>query len=279
MMGRVVADKLLPLQKFAPFEPLLPTVPRHNPQDIIPDILPAPSLHTNRKEILSRIKDQGVEIMLTSFFGINFARTSDERVELETQEVKQYALNNPDEYFDVLMENDLYAADALKLVSSTKRGHAYFVTGFLTASGAVWTRKQGQTSTDAFSIALPLAEIAGAPLPGLADPTIKPSLKWGNEQQRQMHVADEEIFAVAYSLVKIKYRFDKTASHFTRKLVTVGPSKRANAKHLALGNDDEGKEAGDAQSGNEEDGDVFLVDIEDEDGDGDVSPYFDLLEL
>ena len=48
MMGRVVLDPAAPLHAFAPMEPLNDKEVRHNPEDIIPTILPEPSLSTKR---------------------------------------------------------------------------------------------------------------------------------------------------------------------------------------------------------------------------------------
>lgn len=282
MMGRVVADKLLPLQKFAPFSPSSSsTAPPHNPEDIVSDILPTPSLSKNRKELLAVAAKHGLSVALGCLFGTEFARTTEEKVQLESELVRQYTLNNPDEYFDLLMENELYAQDVQKLLARTKRGRAYLVTGFLTTSGTLWTRTHGQSHSTGFFAALPIAEVVSAgSLPGLqalVDPTVAPSRTTNMELQRQMSVADEEIFAVSYSPVKIKYRIDRKASHFTKKTPTVGPPKRANLQQLALG-DEEGEE-GSETAADPANADVFLLDDDEEDEAGDENAPFLELEL
>ncbi|TKA81490.1 hypothetical protein B0A49_00542 [Cryomyces minteri] len=264
MMGRVVVDKLLPLQKYAPFKS---TSPPHNPEDIVPDILPKPSISTNRKEVLSVANDQGLGLALGSLFGVNFARSNEERVQLESQEVKQYTLDGPDDVFDLLMENDLYAADVQKLLTTTKKRHAYLVTGFLTTSGTLWTRTKGHSRTQEFNVAFPVSQIAGSGLlpSELTDPSFEPSRTMKTEQHTEMHVVDEEIFAVSYNLVKVKYSFNKDAPHFTKKTPAVGPPKRANIRQLALGEDDERiVDVGVEDAAN---ADVFLADVDDEEQD------------
>lgn len=274
-MGRVVADKFLPLQKFAPSSPLSSTSRPHNPEDIIPNILPKPSVSKNRKEILSVADKQGLSVVLGSLFGINLARTNEERVQLESQSVKQYALSNPDDFFDLLMAEDLYAADVQKLLANTKRGHAYLVTGFLTTCGTLWTRTNGKSQTAGFSVTVPVAEIVGVPQSALVDPTVNPYRTAKTGLQRQMHVADEEIFAVSYSLVKIRYSFDKNAPHFTKRTPTVGPPVRANVHQLALGDDDDDEEEEQETTG-AEDADVFIVDMEDDEDGEENAPSLEL---
>ena len=122
MMCRVVQDKLLPLSKYAPFEPInQPEVPRHNTQDIIPNILPKPDLTNNRRDFLNTIQENTVKVYLKHLFGLDFIRSEHEQLFLESQKVNRYTLNNSDAYFKRLMENALYARDVQALLEST--GH------------------------------------------------------------------------------------------------------------------------------------------------------------
>jgi hypothetical protein len=74
------------------------------------------------------------------------------------------------------------------------------------------------------------------------------------ESQTEMQVVEEEIFAIAYSLVKVSYGFGKGAVNYIKKISVFGLPKRANAKHFALGKDDEKKEDEDVEL----DGNLFL---------------------
>ena len=232
MIGRVVADKLLPLTKFAPIEPLTSTEPRHNPQDIIPSILPAPSLSTNRKDFLETLDAGGIKASLASFFGFNFTTTDEEGLNMKSQDVKRYTLNNPEQYFKILMQNELYARDVWELLESSTK--AYFVVGFLTVTGAIWTQTSGQHSHGSATINVPISELAGVPMPQL-DVQFGPSRTTTFNQSRTMRVVQEEIFAIAYCPAKTRYSFDKTAPRFIKKTPRLGPPKRAKAKRLAMG--------------------------------------------
>lgn len=249
MMCRVVADKLLPLQKYAPVEqsitPSSSTIPAHSPQHIIPEILPAPSLSTNRKIFLNTIKDNQIRASLTSVFGLNLGLSNEQRLALESDEVKRYSLNNPSTYFDALMENEHYARDIVDLLKTTKRGRGYLVTGFLTTRGTTWAQSKAQSQTTGFFASVPVSAIAGVPLPsGILDPSIEPSTTVSHQQKQSQHIADEVIFAVAYSLVTMSGMF----SGRDKKKVVVGPPKRAKPKHMALGvNDDSESEEEESQ--------------------------------
>ncbi|RYO88755.1 hypothetical protein DL766_005195 [Monosporascus sp. MC13-8B] len=259
MMGRVVAYKLQPLEKYAPFCLQCSTkVDRHNPEDIIPNILPKPSLSISRKDVLSATTDHGLRLSLGSLFGIEFGREKENSVELETACIKTYALSNPDAIFDMLMQNNKYAADVQKLCASITKRQAFLVTGFLTTSGATWTRRHGEKRTGGFTAAIPVsAAVAGLPIPAeLIDPAIEPSRMVGGSIQKTMKVEEEQIFAMSYSLVKITY-------HLTKKKTQpgtprIGPPVLAKLRDLAFGETEEEDIPAEAR------GDVFLVDIEDE---------------
>jgi hypothetical protein len=275
MMCRVVADKLLPLAKFAPIEPLSPSEPRHNPQDIIASILPPPSLSTNRKDFLEAVHSNKLSASLTSFFGFDFARSTEERLILQTKSVKRYTLNNPEVYFKTLMQNEYYARDIRQLLEDSK--HAYLVVGFLTTTGAIWTQSRGKNSHDSASVTLPISELAGVPMPQL-DAKLCPSRTVAMKQSREMRVAQEEIFAIAYCSVKLSYSFDKTAPKLMKKTPVVGPPKRAKAKHLAMGGESDEEIDDDLGQGTVEKADNMIVAL-DEDDFEDIQSRQDSFEL
>jgi hypothetical protein len=235
MMCRVVTDRLLPLINYAPIEPLPSHLEaRHNTNDIIPSILSAPSLSTNRKDFLGTVRDKAVTLMLTTFFGFDFARTREEQLVLESKEVKRYTLKNPQTYFETLMENDLYARDVRKILKEAPLGRAYMVVGFITTTGATWKRKSIKSSSQGANVTLPVAEALGVPLPEILDPGFEVSHTKANSQGFTMSVVQEEIFAVAYNVVTTKYSLQKGKKGSSHRTPVVGPPKRARAHHLAL---------------------------------------------
>lgn len=46
-----------------------------------------------------------------------------------------------------------------------------------------------------------------------------------------MHVAQEEIFAVAYCEVKLEREFSRNAPHLMKKTIAFGQAKRNNGHH------------------------------------------------
>ncbi|KAF2842360.1 hypothetical protein M501DRAFT_998642 [Patellaria atrata CBS 101060] len=265
MMCRVVVDKYLPLHKFAPFQSLSPSDVSHHTDDIIPNILPAPSSSTTRKEILEFVREKGISFGLTAFFGLDFARGHDNHTGLESQQVKRYTLNNPEMYFEKLMTNTQYAEDVTKILQN--HGRAYLVIGFLTTTGTVWRLRNDETRTTGFSVTAPLSVLSAVPLPGLLDPSINPSITTGIKHERTMQVVEEEIFAVAYCPVEIDRTFDRSAPRFVKKTAKVGQAKRAKAYHRAFsGESDEEIEV----SSDEGESGVHIQIVDDEDQQSDV---------
>jgi len=253
-MCRVVAVKNLPLAKCVPFPPLSPGEPSHNTHDIIPSILPTPSLSTSRKEFLKIVHEREIIFGLRALFGLDFARTKEESRSLESQLVKRYTLSNPERYFQRLMQNEHYASDVRTLLNGNKLYHAYLVTGFLTTTGAVWKIEAGSKKTDGFDVVAPISDLANNPVPSRLDINVNPKITTAIHQRREMCVAEEEIFAVSYSIVKLSYGFNRSAFSITKTPV-VGRPKRAKAHHLAMGDDDDSDEIIDVSSSDDEYGD------------------------
>jgi hypothetical protein len=80
------SDKVLPLHHFAPVEPFGAEEISHQTNEIIPNILPEPSLSTTRKDFLEKMYLTKVK---TS------ARIHQETSSLESQLLKRYASSIP----------------------------------------------------------------------------------------------------------------------------------------------------------------------------------------
>jgi len=237
MMGRVVMDKRLPLQAYAPVEPLDPNETKHNPQDIIPSILPSPILTTNRKDFLQNLTSASARTGLSEYFGIEFARSKEERAVLESQVVRRYTLKQHEQYFTELMKHPAYSGDVKQLLARSKGGKAYFVVGFLVTKGAVWSREKGTLYSGSVNIKVPLSMAAGLPLQ--LDPSVGFSYEQGRSQGSDTTTLQAEIFAISYAVIKINRSFDKNSRHFIKEQPVLGYMARAKAHHLALGADDE----------------------------------------
>jgi hypothetical protein len=247
MLCRVVADKLLPLHAYAPFN-----------DDVKPDILPNPSTYHNRTDFLNQVRGGQVHTALASFFGLNVASKSQEGLLLKSGQAKRYTINNPERKFKELMSEELYARDVREVLKKAKSGKAYLVVGFLTTSGAIWTQGETRSRTAGFQLTVPLSESVGSPIPGFADPQVNASASTQLQQGLHMHVVEEEIFAVAYDEIKFSYSIDIHALEM-KTTVVQGRPVIAQARYLAFGDDsdddiqssgDEGEEENTVDRGN-----------------------------
>lgn len=240
-MCRVVEAMSQPLARFAPFRPLTPGQPSHNTDEIIPGILPQPSLSTDRKELIQIFREKGVSAQLSALLGFEITRGLSETRKLESDLVKQYTLPNPERYFEALMQNEHYAQDVRALLESAKSHRAYLVTGFLTAVNASWTIETATNTANSLDANAPLSTLINAPVPSMLDFGLQPRVCSGAQQSRELSSEGEDIFAVSYSVVKLKPQ-GRPLPGFGIKAPVLGRPKRAKAYHLALGHDEDSDE-------------------------------------
>jgi hypothetical protein len=131
------------------------------------------------------------------------------------------------------MKDPLYSRDVRQLLRDHKSSKAYFVVGFMTTEGAVWKRGSKQEHTTGVTVKAPVSLATG--MPSQLDPGIAPSYTQSNAQEHAFAAPQTEIFAVAYNVVKLNRSFDKTAPNYVRSEPALGPAKRANPHHLAMG--------------------------------------------
>ncbi|KAI9924855.1 hypothetical protein MW887_006712 [Aspergillus wentii] len=250
-MCRVVKTVSRPLDGYAPCCPPAHGQPSHNTNEIIRDILPQPSLSANRKELVQVFREKGISAQLSALLGLELSRGSSETRKLESELVKQYSLSNPQQYFDILMQNQDYSRDVRVLLENAKSHRAYLVTGFLTAVSTTWTIETTTNTANSLNVNVPLSALANVPVPGALDFGLQPRINSGTQRSREFSTAAEEIFAVSYSVVELKSQ-SRLLPGFGHKSPTLRHPKRAKAYHLALGDDDDSSEEIDLDS----DGDI-----------------------
>lgn len=264
-------ESLEPLEAIEPIELSV----RHSPENIIKNILPEPQLSQNIIDLLNATTDDGLKLSLGELFGVDVSRSNNDTVELETNQIKTHALTNPDDIFDELMDNEDYAKDILKFFKSLKKRHAYFVTGFLTASKLTTTRTSGKDSKNGFKIKFPLGQFVAGPAGAPLDLGVNPSHNIKGEVKRKMEVVEEEIFAISYSLVKFRFRVRK--SDVTKNDIYISGPRFAKKTEIAFRPDDAVK-----SEQKDDDGDAFLGTMDEnessdeEDGAGKNAPYFEI---
>ena len=127
---------------------------------------------------------------------------------MQSDKVKRYILKNPEKTFNDLME-DTVARDVQELLKDTSFGRAYFMVGFLTTTGTIWTYNQSRGHSSRFRVAVPVSQMMT--IPGLVDPQISPNFSTTRCQERHVYVVEEEIFAVAQDEVQTSYSLDRSA--------------------------------------------------------------------
>jgi hypothetical protein len=238
LIGRVVLDITSPLRAFAPREPVEGTSIGRNPQDIIENILPSPLLSTDRKDFIKNNVSGEVRTDLTDFFGFSFARSEEEKLTLESKLVKRYSLEQTKDVFETLMTDPPYSSEVRKFFKEHRVRKAYFVVGFITTEGSVWTRERERGHSASIKAQLPPSAVAMVPVPGI-NPSVQLSGGEHNTRGQSFSSEDSLIFAVAYDVIKLKKTFDKTAPGYFRDDLKFGPAKYAKARHLAMEGDDE----------------------------------------
>lgn len=236
---RVVVSATAPLTQFAPFS--LPGTPSHNTDDIIPSILPEPSLSTSNKASRKAARKRGVSAKLANFAGIQVTHNEEQSRTLESESVKRYVLPNPEQYFEELMKNENYSRDVRTLLEKVRPRHAYLVTGFLTTTKSDWKIEGSQNNKTALNATMAVSGVLPAAVAGAVDINGGLCGSVSAQQSDEKAVAEEEIFAVSYSVARLSYKPSASKALITSK-PTIGPPKRAKAYHLALGHDGEEEE-------------------------------------
>lgn len=81
----------------------------------------------------------------------------------------------------------------------------YLVTGFLTAVNITWTIEPATNTANSLDANAPLSTLINVPVPGMLDFGFQPRVFSGAQQSRELSSEGEGIFAVSYSVVKLKH--------------------------------------------------------------------------
>jgi len=265
-MCRVVVNKLLPLHQYAPVEPLSPDEPSHNVQDILPNILPEPHVYKDCRQFLETVNDGSIRVGLSSFLDVDLSSSARDSLSIRSGTIKRYTLNNPRTTFSKLMENEDYARDVRELLKDTSFGRAFLVVGFLTTTGTVWTEGESRSVAAGLQVTLPF-QVLGSPLPGVANPEVHPSVSTTGRQHRHMHVVEEEIFAIAYDVVKTSYSIGPSPRKL-KKTPVLGHSVRPGRTFAFSPEGDSGDSSDENGGKNGDDSERMEIVLEDEDPSG-----------
>jgi hypothetical protein len=145
------------------------------------------------------------------------------------------------------MENEHYAREVRELLKDTSFGRAYMVVGFLTTTGTVWKQTESRSVSAGVQVTLPV-QVLGSPLPGVGDPQLNPAVSNMSRQGRDMHVVEEEIFAVAYIEVKTSYILDRETRKL-KKTPVLGRAIRPSGRQFAFRQDSDSSDSSDDEHG------------------------------
>lgn len=233
MLGLVVLDITQPLRAYAPKKP-------KSPKHIMPSILPTPVLTTDQKHLIQNNVSREFQMGLTRLFGLDLAKTNEERFSLESAIVRRYTLQQNTSVFNELMKDAAYNREVRELFSNHAVDKAYFVTGFLTTDGGKWTRGTAHGGSTGVNFTVPVSVLTTLAPSGF-DPHFGVTSAQGSERENEFTTETTEIFAVAYDVVKSKRVFDRTAPGFlkTRNDIILGSSFVVSSKHLAMGGEED----------------------------------------
>ena len=236
LMGRIVLDPFDPLRRFAPD----PSHDGFNPEDIVPNIRPEPIPYRSRKDVIRAASSVTLQGSLASYFGAHADSTSSQSVEFESDIVKRYQMINNVVVFGKLMADGRYSALVERLWGEAKTDGVLLVTGFLSTKMTRWTTSAGRGTGVGVNVEVPAGELLGAPIDGNPGMNASVSREAGHDMSGQVDV--EEIFAVAYDVIKHKHTLDKKAKHWVATTTVLGDEKRTKAGHLAFGEEDSEEE-------------------------------------
>jgi hypothetical protein len=130
------------------------------------------------------------------------------------------------------MRNPLYVRDAMKLLKDNKKKEAYFVSGFMVAEGAIWNRASTTENGGSFNASVPVSASIG--LPTCLDMGVNPSFIQRSGHEHSCTTAVTEIFAMAYCVLKLRRRIDKSEARYLRTELAMGATPKAKDGHLVM---------------------------------------------
>ena len=261
MIGRVVADPLRPQADFVPnpaldvpglssFPSSLPlsspsALPSgyRSPGTIVPGINPMPTQLANVTLTIAADGSTSVGANAGSLLDVRLARHTANSAALTARLVRRHALAGLDSrktrrYFELLMADGGYSAAVGRLVRDCPTHEAYFVVGFVTAEGARWKRSLATRKQVALRAEVPVATIASG-LPVDLGVGGGPEMSSGHEVVAEYDVEQEQIFAVAYDVVKRVKKLDVEARWLVRRKIEHQGLLKPKTDHLAMGSEKE----------------------------------------
>ncbi|KAK3386078.1 hypothetical protein B0H63DRAFT_474162 [Podospora didyma] len=229
--------------------------------DIVPGIHPRPTEFSQVNLELTGGSISGMSGGVGSLLDVAFSATQSQTLRLSSQCVRRYALGGLDarktrRYFDLLMADEGYARRVRRAIRESGGKEVYFVVGVLTTEKSSWTRVETAGREVSLTAGVPVAAAAAGMVPPAVDlGTIGggPVLAKSHGVVASWQVEEEQVFALAYDIVKKVKVFDSGARMGIGSAVVDKGALKARADYLAMSGRD-----GESDDGESE--------VEDEDG-------------
>ncbi len=234
LMGRIVLDPLNPLRRFIP-DPDDDTAGAFNPEDIVPTLRREPFVYQNCTEVVRAGSGVRLRARLSDFLGIEAGASTSDSAELRAAVVRRYEMVNHGSVFRRFMAHDAFRALIEGILDEGKGGEALMVVGFYTAERTRWVTSRTSGREHGVDVQVPVGAFVGVPVG--VDPGIGVSVGAEAEHGMTGEVEAEEIFAIAYDVVKKKHSLDRAARRWVSSTPVLGDEKRVQAGHLAMGQD------------------------------------------
>ncbi|PNY25107.1 Uncharacterized protein TCAP_04951 [Tolypocladium capitatum] len=230
LMGRIVLDPLNPLRRFIP-DP--DEADGFSPEDVVPSLRRDPVSYQDRTELVRAASGAKLRARLSDYLGLETGTSASSCVELRAAEVRRYEMANHAAVFRRFLQHAAFRALIEGLLDESKHGEALMVVGFYTAARSRWSTAQATGWEHGADARVPVAALAGIPVAG-ADPGVAASASSSVEHRMAGRGQGEEVFAVAYDVVKKKHALDRTARRWLSSTPVLGDEKRVQAGHLAM---------------------------------------------
>ncbi|POR32668.1 Uncharacterized protein TPAR_07088 [Tolypocladium paradoxum] len=246
LMGRIVLDPLNPLRRFIP-DP--DEVDGFSPEDVVPGLHRDPVSYQDRTELVRAASGAKLRARLSDYLGLETGTSASSSVELRAATVRRYEMVNHAGVFRKFMQHAAFRALIEGLLDESKHGEALMVVGFYTAESSRWAASQTTGREHRADVRVPVGALAGAAVAGV-DPGLEASVSSSVRHRMAGKGEGEEVFAVAYDVVKKKHALDRTAKRWVSSTPVLGDEKRVQAGHLAMGeaSDDEFEYESDEES-------------------------------
>ncbi len=232
LMGRIVLDPLNPLRSFIP-DPDDDAAGGFNPEDIVPTLRREPFVYHDCTEVVRAGTNTRLRARLSDFLGLEAGASTSDSAELRASVVRRYNMVNHVSVFRRFMAHDAFRGLIEGILDAGKGGEALMIVGFYTAQRTRWVRSRRSGREHGVDVQVPVGAFVGVPVS--VDPGIGVSVAAEAEHAMTREVEAEEIFAIAYDVVKKKHSLDRTAKRWVSSTPVLGDEKRVQAGHLAMG--------------------------------------------